>query len=316
MRLFSIHITKLLVAVAACSFCLQLIGDKGLESIPDSKFEDWKDIFKGTINADAVVLGSSRACANYDPSIIEKQLGMSTFNLGFNAASYNFQREKYNWYLQENETPKVIIQNIDLSHFKPSVEVPDPDQFIPFIDQDQVKMFLDKHREPVNELESLPLLKYNTNIDFLLKGWLSFIGVKSALFTSFNGFTPVDKQYVPDVHNLNRLKNNRDRVHNLNQDFYTAIEHYIKLSKKSTVILVWAPVYKDRRSLVTEKMALYKEGIIKAVNDNDDLLFLDYSNDGMAQETLYFYDSFHLNSNGAALFSNMLGRDIKELIKS
>ena len=316
MRLFIIHITKLLVAVAACGFCLQWIADRGLASIRDSKFEDWKGIFKGTINADVVVLGSSRACVNYDPSIIEKQLGLSTFNLGFNAASYNFQREKYNWYLQENETPKVIIQNIDLSHFKPSVEVPDPDQFIPFSYQDQVKTFLDKHPRSSQQLENLPLLKYNANLDFLLKGWLSFVGVKMTLFTSFNGFTPVNKEYVPDVHNLDRLKDVRSEVPNLNQDFYTAIDHYVTLSKTSTVILVWAPVYKDRRSLVSRKMDLYKEEIFKTVNENKDLLFLDYSHDAMAQDTKYFYDSFHLNSNGAALFSNMLGRDIKELIKN
>lgn len=314
MKLFMVHVIKLFLAIFAIAFFLQWMADSGLKQLPNSKFEDWQDLFAGKIDSDVVILGSSRACVNYDPSIIEGELNLSTFNLGFNAASYNIQKTKYQWFIENNETPKIIIQNIDLSHFKPSSQVPDPNQFLPFLNRNDVADFIANYETPLSKFKEIPLVKYNSNSNFFLAGLRSFFGFNKEVFVSYDGFVPVDKTYSPDVYNLRRLQETTLAPIVLDKDFYNVTKDAIVQSRSSKVIFVWAPIFKERRVLIEERLKIYKEGIQKIAAKNKNIFFLDYSEDTMAQDATFFYDSFHLNRKGALRFSKMLGKDINKFV--
>ena len=113
-------------------YSLQFLADNGLRKSVNSVYHDWLQILEGNINADIIISGSSRAFFGYNPTVLEDQLKMKTFNLGYSAAGYKLQLEKLKIYLTRNQKPKIIIQNIDLTFFNEDRLIPNENEFIPF----------------------------------------------------------------------------------------------------------------------------------------------------------------------------------------
>ena len=67
----------------------------------------------GKIDADVIVMGSSRAWVHVNPIILDSILNTSTYNLGIDGSMIDRQIRKYNLYRIYNRKPKLIIQNID-----------------------------------------------------------------------------------------------------------------------------------------------------------------------------------------------------------
>ncbi len=314
MKSFITHILIFFVTGFVLAIGLEWVADQGLRTLPNTKFEEWKKLFDGDISSEIVILGSSRACVNYNPNEIEKLTELSTYNLGFNAASYNLQKKKYEIYLAYNAQPKVVIQNIDLSHFSPSNEVPETQQFIPFFAKKELRYFLNSYDNSSKELSFMPLVKYNTNLVFFVKGIMSFLGIKRPIFASKDGHTPVNKKYKADKFNLNRLKN-ADQIRVTDHDYNQVLTMIKDMALSSRVVLVWAPELEDRRVLVHKQMEGIQDKLKKLVAENEAISFLDYSKDSISFNKDYFYDSFHLNEKGANLFSNKLAMDLQNLVK-
>ena len=105
-----------------CFFCLILILlfglnaliNAGLRRIKTSQFGVSNKIVQGKINAEIVISGSSRALSHYDPRIIERITGYSTFNIGLNGSQTDMQLARLKAYLNHNQQPKLLIQNLDL----------------------------------------------------------------------------------------------------------------------------------------------------------------------------------------------------------
>ena len=64
----------------------------------DYVIEAWYDLMNGDINADVIVMGSSRAWVHIDPLILDSILGVNTYNLGIDGRSFNSQIKKYHIY--------------------------------------------------------------------------------------------------------------------------------------------------------------------------------------------------------------------------
>jgi len=124
--------------VTAIGYGLEPVLDYGLNNLPGSVYEEWKNIVDGEIDANLVVVGSSRGVVSYNPVMLQEQLEHSGYNLSFDAASYNLQQSKLNVYLLNNKMPSIIIQNIDLSHFSKSIVIPFESQFISTINSPNV----------------------------------------------------------------------------------------------------------------------------------------------------------------------------------
>jgi lysophospholipase L1-like esterase len=55
-------------------------------------------------------------------------------------------------------------------------------------------------------------------------------------------------------------------------------------------------------------------GMIRDIANRHGIQFLDYSSDTMCRDTKYFYNSQHLNTAGAELFSARLAEDLAPLV--
>jgi hypothetical protein len=103
--------------ITACAYALDAIITRGLRRINTSAFGAFNKVMSGKVNAEIIINGSSRALSHYDPRIIQRMTGLSSFNLGMNASQIDVELAILKNYLKHNATPKVVIQNLDLFSF-------------------------------------------------------------------------------------------------------------------------------------------------------------------------------------------------------
>lgn len=294
------------------------MADYGLKKMKNTMISEWENIFQGNIKSEIIILGSSRGMVSYDPKIIEEVTDIKSHNLSFNGGSYKIQQLKYNYYRKNNIKPEILIQNVDLAHFSSSCGIPDSYQFIPYLSDSNIKSNLLKLDQNYVTNDQIPLLKYNNNKVFFWRGIKSFFGVNTPkIQTLFDGYHPYEKEYNKDFQNFVRLeKMSKERDTN---KFYAEgisdLKSFVKesLSDSIIVILVWAPEYKERFEIVKRMVTPLKKELLELEVKNEGVYFIDLSTDSLSQSTDNFYDSFHLNKQGATLFSTKLGEKINKL---
>ena len=128
----------------ACFACLVLLLaillnaliTSGLRRINTSSFGVWNRIVDGTINAEIVISGSSRALTHYDPRTIEERTGLTAFNIGLNGSQTDMQLARLKTYLRHNKKPSLLIHNLDLFSFQTTHGgVYDPGQYVPYLEE-------------------------------------------------------------------------------------------------------------------------------------------------------------------------------------
>lgn len=317
MNKFLLYVFKIIFFGLISAYIMQFIADAGLKKIENSIFQDWDRLLGGKLNSDIIILGSSRSFVSLNPNILEKTTNLSTYNLSFNAGSYNLQNLKYKAYLKNNTPPKIIIQNIDMAHFTESNRIPAPYQFIPFLDNKNLQSGLVCYFDEYLLKTSLPLYKYNSEHRLLLKGIQSFFGRTYILFPTQKGFSSKNISFKRDSSNIERLKSLEKE--SINQTKYSkgiiSIENLVDTPKisQTLVVLIWLPEYSERLELNKELRLYLKNQVKKIVADNKSAVFIDYSNDSISFDRKYFYDTFHLNKEGAQLMSKKLADTLKAI---
>ncbi len=317
---FLLYVFKIIIFSLLIAFFIQYLADSGLKKMDNSIYADWNKILGGQLNSDLIILGSSRGYVSYDPRIIEKTTGLSSYNLSINAGSYNLQSLKFESYLNKNKHPLVIIQNIDLTHFSKSKSIPEEFQFLPYLDNHKLSCGLSDINSHYYWNQYIPLYKYNSYKSFLLKGLLSFFGKKYSISPTIQGFAPKNPTFKKDEHNLRRLREMSSDTLNIQsyKEKLSVTREFLHRYKTDSVkiFLVWAPEYKERLDIIAPIATPVKEDIIQMVTAMQGVYFLDFSEDPINQKKENFYDTFHLNEEGATLFSRKLSLEIDRILNN
>jgi len=317
---FLLYVFKIIIFSFLVALFIQYLADLGLKKLDDSIYSDWNKILDGNINSDLVILGSSRGYVSYDPRIIEKTIGLTSYNLSINAGSYNLQNLKFESYLNKNRNPKVIIQNIDLTHFSKSNNLPEEFQFLPYLDNKNLAQELSEINSDYSWNHYIPLFKYNNYKSFLVKGLVSLVGKEYSILPTNKGFAPKNPLFKKDEHNLRRLRAmslDTSNIQSYKEKLAIAREFLHRYKTDSVkIFLVWAPEYKERLDIIAPIVTPVKEDIIQMVSAMPGVYFLDFSEDPINLEQEYFYDTFHLNERGALLFTSKLSKEVDSILKN
>lgn len=316
MKSWLVYLFKFVLITFVLAFYLEMLCDNGLKKINNSIFGEWNKILQGRVNADVLIMGSSRAVVSYDPSVISKKSNLKSYNLGFNAGGENLQLEKLKIYLKFNQNPKIIIQNIDQAHFGFNKNLPEETQFIPFIENNEMKDFLIKYNSKYEYLDYVPLLKYNNYQSVFFEGFLSNFKSIKAKNPNFNGFIPVSKQFKLDEHNLRNLEKVKIEQHDISGKVDKMLNFYSEnLNSECLVFFVWAPEKVERLNQKFLSSKEYVKTILKKkIKNNPNYFFIDLMDNPISYNQNYYYDTFHLNSNGAKIFSIELMENILKKI--
>jgi hypothetical protein len=303
----------------ACFACLVLllavllnaIIDSGLRRINTSSFGVWNQIVDGKINADVVISGSSRALTHYDPRVIEERTGLKAFNIGLNGSQTDMQVARLKTYLRHNKPPLLLIFNLDVFSFQTTHgETYEPAQYIPYLAEPAIYSALMHIDSDFWKAKFVPLYGYavqDLRFNWIL-GMLGFFGWNPSE-DHFLGFKPRYSAWTDDFERF-KMKNPNGVRFEIEADGVKEMEGLLRLCREQgiKVVLVYSPEYQEIQTWTTNRTEVFAH--FDKLRDQFGVPVWDYSNSPISARKQNFYNSEHLNAEGAAVFSREVGTRI------
>ena len=274
------------------------------------EYEVMNDIYGGELDCDIAIYGSSRAWVQIDPFVLQDSLHLTAYNFGIDGHNFWLQYWRHLQLLKYNNKPKSIIVSVDVFTLEKRPKLYELEQFLPYMLWDtDIRKYTSSYIgfEPADYF--IPFYRYRGKSRSLKNSLKVAIGKSSSKPRRQNGYRGVDRKWNSD---LNKAKEKQKKYKiKLDTASISLFEKFIVECKNLDIelILVYAPEfiegqkYMANRNLVIERFAAY--------SNQYNLLFLDYSDNPICFNKALFYNSTHLNKNGAELFTKLLAHDIK-----
>lgn len=272
----------------------------------DYSIEAWYDIMNGVIDADVVVMGSSRAWEHVNPLILDSVLDVNSYNLGIDGRSFDSQILKYHLYRERNTKPQLIIQNVDIFSLIHRVGIKKIQFFPYFWDKPIRDTFFPV--EPFTVWEKyLPMYRFlHVNARSDMPGLSVFLPDGTKTLTkgykgeelSWNGRALSAVDSIPFLVN--------DTTARMFKDYLTEVK-----ADGIKMVFVFSPLYIEATKKISGMKDVY--AYFQKIASEYDIPILDYTYMGLCNDTTYFYNGMHLNKRGSDIFSDSLACDIKRL---
>lgn len=243
-------------------------------------------------NEGIIIMGSSRASHHYVPKILADSLGMECFNAGQDGNGIILQYGRWRM-ISERYSPKLIIYditpNFDVALNDNMTYV---DRLKPFCDDKNVKGYI----SDVFPMENIKLFSKMYRFNY------KFLEILSDCATGkdiSDGYAPLDGLIRKEIVDQTEQKRANIMVDNIKLRYLEQL--VVEAKEKGTkVVFVLSPSFRG----VEKDLTTINE--VKAISERNNILFWDFSNDEMCKESSLFYDSVHLNAEGAELFTKKL----------
>jgi hypothetical protein len=310
-----LRLAAFFVLLAAVITCTHWAITHGLRNTHTSQFGTLNRVMDGQVNADIVISGSSRALVHYDPRVIEKTTGRSAFNIGLNGSQTDMQVALFKAYLRHNRKPKLLVHNLDTFSFVTSKQIYDPAQFMPYLYEDELYRPILKVHPDAWKWKYLPLYGY-VALDLQLSwvdGLKAFVGIQPQE-NQFQGFEPRHLQWTGDF-SAYKAANPDGVSFPIEPEGVRDLEDLLATCQREGihVLLAYSPVYHEMRELERNRDEVFARFHALAARYGAEVI--DYGGSDIAQHQQYFYNSQHLNAEGAELFSTLVARDIQQALR-
>lgn len=255
------------------------------------------------MNEDILIFGSSRAIHHYDPKIIEDSLHMSCYNCGRDGNGIIFSYGMYRLF-RDRYTPKIIIYDI-IAIFD-LINEGNNEKYLDWLRYFYERPGIDSIFMEIDETEKYKMLpkmrRYNGK----------FIQIASDYIkpqqSDIKGYRPVN-----DIMKYEPTKTNQTLKQNIQYD-NTKLKYFKKLiddckRKGTQLIFMVSPIYKG------DKDSAY-EAIIRLAESEKIPFFYHYNDKEISFNREYFYDSAHMNKNGAECYTKKIIDEIRKCINN
>jgi len=315
MKHFLLKLLLVIICFYGVLFLLQWIVDSGLRKTHNDDYAGWNLIFENQIKEPMVFLGSSRTEVHFDPQLIEKHTGIPCYNLGLSGTSLEFQKIRWRSYIAHSR-PKIVIQNVDLFALSEK-SLPDKRQFLPYYNKPEMFDEL-KKVDPTTRLEKwIPMSKYRGFETLVLKGIAAFFG-KEYTGTKIKGYRKHQQSWNSDFEKFKKQLKGKP-IDFSTTDFskgLAELRQIITDCKKidAQLILVWTPTYYELSELQQPTLSTMNQQISSMARENNVPLW-DFTNDTINLDKKYFYNSFHMNDKGVAVFCRQFSDSLNVYLK-
>ena len=276
------------------------------------KYNVWNDIYCGNINADCLIYGSSRAYEHFDSYLIEKETGLSVYNLGMDAQNFYLQKLMHEEYIKFNKKPRYIIYSLDLGTLHRKNELIDKEQYYPFMFGNKNMQKYLSYYDGINVYDFyIPILRYIGSPKVL----------RDIAYDIFNpsiqnnpyrkkGYRGMDAEWNIESDKIrNKMQPYRLQIE---KDDLNTFELFLRecSENKSKCIFVYSPHYIEGQQLVLNKDSILN--IYHELSEKYNVPFFDYSKDSLSYNKKYFYNSSHLNIEASRLFTKILIEDLEK----
>lgn len=281
--------------------CDRIIGS----AISTSAMKKAKDkrigkILAKELNADLVIIGSSRAARNFVGSEIAKTSGLTVFNLGLPGSNIDFHAELLKLAIDAGNAPRYVILAVDSQELIDDKSVDFRyDVFYPYIHDDRIARLLEERGKLTSVSHVLSTYKQKNNL------WtaatpgnkidaLERMEVDGSMPLSIKSITYDSMKYKQGAGSYSTRLESPFLIERFKAFIKICQENKIKL------FIVVSPNYADT-----------PPGLIPRLKQltGDTATYFDYSQ--LLRDKENYYDVAHLNKNGAVKLSSQLGSDIK-----
>lgn len=275
-----------------------------LQHSADRRYVGWSKIINEQLDADLLIMGSSRAWVQYSPSILDSILQINTYNMGIDGSGLNRQiirYEVYNHY--QAKKPKYIVLNVD--HFSANEWSYgyEREQFFPYMWSPYMRKVISKV-EPMSWGERyIPVYRYTT-----YKGLYNVVHEKPWDAMTYKGYLGHDRTWNAAAYEeLTAFHFNAD------ERVMAMFDQFLKERRAEgiQVIFCYAPIYIGFTNKVENLQDFFD--FYKNKAEEYDIPILNYTYSEWSMDTIYFYNASHLNRRGAELFSTQLAHDLDSL---
>ena len=302
------------VVLFSCFLVHGLIS-KGLRMVNSDTFGAWNTAMQGRAGAQIIISGSSRAAYHYDPRTIEQATRLTAFNIGRNGSQTDVQLGVLRAYLEHNQKPQVVVQNLDAFTFVTTREVYDPALYVPYLDDPAIYTMMKQLDPELIRGRFLPLYNYTVE-DMNFTWWL---GLRALLGINpknnvYLGFTPRHQSWTGDFAKF-KAANPQGVSFPVEPRGVEVLENLIALCKAQHIrlILVYSPEFLDMQRMTRDRSEIFSE--FQSLAQQNDVPLWDYSGWAYASDREMFYNSQHLNAEGAALFSAQFAHDLANYLR-
>lgn len=311
-------IGMLLLFAAAWGEHLALL--EGMKFFGEPSFQVWKDVTGPAINADILVLGSSRALAHFDCRILERAWpGKSCYNLGLNGGSVFSQHFLLKTYLSRNRAPLLVILESDVRAFIPRPDSPgkiyNPIQYLPYLGEKTVYQGYCAMDKNCWKHRFIPLYSgYLYGRQFLEFAVGGYLGKKRA--ERVQGFSP-SKSLSPQgfEDSLKAVSGYRIEGPISEQgkaEFRDLLAEIRNLSAR--LIVVYAPEHQGIHDYVSNAAEI--KGTLRGEAHRAQGVYWDFSSLGLTRYSRYFVNVRHLNAEGADFFSKIFTARLRRYLET
>lgn len=296
-------------------FWLNHVVDTGLRKSRYYYYSEWNDLFQGKINADLLVLGSSRAWVQVSPKILDSTLHLNSYNLGMDGASFKMQYARFRIYLLHNKKPKYILQEVGYaSTLLKNDRLPATQQFLPYLYDSSVWKLVTTASNPLEIQDRyFPMYKYNNELTLVKEGILSYWGrgIKS---TKYKGYEGQEKYWDSSFHDF-LMQHPRGAEFPIDPDAKALFNDFLSFCKANDikVIMFYPPAFIQSIAYINNQNEIL--GIFNDFATTYHIPFYNYMYDSLNYSRDNFYNSQHLRRPAAEIFTAKLAKEIQKDIK-
>ncbi len=241
------------------------------------------------LNADILVMGSSRATHHYVAQMISDSLGKTCFNGGQDGNGIVLQYGRWKM-ISKHHLPKVIIYDIEPNF---DLLVDDNSRYIDRLKPYSVDKDVNKFVAELFPMERFKMLSgmYRYNYKF-------FEIASDCMRPSdtYNGYIPNYKQITNEMVKRGRSKN-KIEINPVDPVKIECLGRFLTEAKQKgvQVILISSPYWKGHDD--------FDLNAVKRLAANMNVPYIDYADSELRENPDWFADSMHLNNKGAIVFT-------------
>jgi len=307
-RKFFIHIALTFVIAVSCSMAYYYFICHELRQTREFFPGRLNCILYDTARYDAVFMGTSRVVNHIDPWIFDSLTHMRSYNAGMEGVSYSVI-DLFTRRFVANHHPRYVFINLDIYTMEKGNSLGDfPMYYAHLCDSDIAILSKRKHELAFGKYAPFIAVSY---IDDYLKGVafdnLLNISPTGDITYRHRGFSPVSTFYFHGVPAKFPLTFSYDTANFKKLDSLCrfCVDH------RCEVVFVMAPVYGAFENGKTNSAAFYDQ--LRRVESKYGIKELNFYIDNRFTKDM-FANVSHLNPNGAALYSHILGDTIAQII--
>lgn len=300
MRKFILRTSVFLLLATALMVVLDLCLTHKLRHYDRGRFLVWNEIFDNHIDADLLIMGSSRAWVHYSPEILDSVLHTHSYNLGVDGSCFNRQYTRYRIYRKHQPKPRIIIQNFECTTLDYTTGY-EQYQYFPYFSDPDIQRWVIPYEEFSIADRIFPFYRYsNFGVEKLFAN-------KLKVERGYLGHEKVWKVEPIDKDNLIHFTVDPRSLSLLKQFLSKSAEEGVQ------VIFVHSPIHISLTECQDDVDSMWHTW--RQIADQYNIPILDYQYDSLSYDTTYFYNRMHLNKRGAEIFSRHLAEDLKKLLE-